>query len=96
MIMVVWDAQIPQDRWAAFEQAYAAGQSQRPSAIRAGFLLQDTADPTQWYLAGMWESREAFETFRQSGATSPAQLMFRAVDVEPNMSILDFKAHFGV
>jgi hypothetical protein len=57
MIMVMWDAQIPQDRWAAFEQAYADGRSQMPAAIRAGFLMQDSTDPTQWRLAGVWESR---------------------------------------
>jgi quinol monooxygenase YgiN len=96
MIMVVWEAQIPQDRWATFEQAYASGQSQRPAAIRAGFLLQDTADPTRWRLAGMWESREAFDAFRQSGATPPALLMFRAAGVEPTMILFDVKATFGV
>jgi quinol monooxygenase YgiN len=96
MVMVVWEANVPQDRWATLEQAYAAGQSQRPAAIRAGFLLQDTADPTRWRLAGMWESREALEAFRQSGATPAALQFFRAAGVEPTMIVFDIKAHFGV
>jgi hypothetical protein len=96
MVMVVWDAQVPQDRWATPEQAYANGQSQRPAAIRAGFLLQDTADPTRWRLTGMWESREALDAFCQSGATPGALLIFRAAGVEPSMSVFDIKAHFGV
>jgi quinol monooxygenase YgiN len=96
MMMVVWEAQVPQERWATLEQAYADGQSQRPAALHAGFLLQDTADPTRWRLAGMWESRDALDAFRQSGATPPALLFFRAAGVEPTMSVFDIKAHFGV
>lgn len=96
MLMLVWEAHVPQERWATLEQAYADGQSQRPAAIRAGFLLQDTADPTRWRLAGLWESRDAFEALRQSGATPPALLIFRAAGVEAMMSVFDVKAHFGV
>jgi quinol monooxygenase YgiN len=96
MMMVVWEAQVPQERWATLEQAYADGQSQRPAAIRAAFLLQDTVDPTRWRLAGMWESREALDAFLQTGATPSALLIFRAAGVEPTRSVFAVKAHFGV
>jgi quinol monooxygenase YgiN len=94
LVMTIVEAQVVQEQWATLQQTFA--QVQRPDAIRAGFLVQDSADPTRWRIVSIWESRAAFEAYRQSVETPGAIVMFRAAGAEPTVSIFDIKDHFSV
>ena len=96
MLMTIVEAQVAQEQWATLRQAFTQAQGQRPAAIRAGFLVQDSADPTRWRIVSIWDSRASFDAYRQSVETPGAVAMFRAAGAEPTVNIFDIADHFSV
>jgi len=96
MLMTVVEGQVAQEQWATLREVFAQSQVERPAALRAGFLVQDSANPTNWRIIGIWMSREAFQAYRQSVETPGALAMFRLAGSEPTVSLSDIADHFSV
>jgi quinol monooxygenase YgiN len=96
MLMTIAEAQVVQEKWATLRQAFAQSQAMRPAALRAGFLIQDNANPTLWRIVGIWESRASFDAYKQSVETPGAMTMFRAAGAEPTVSLFDIADRFSV
>jgi heme-degrading monooxygenase HmoA len=69
MFVIVWEFVVKRDRLAEFERAYApAGDWAQLFARAKGFvetaLVRDREDRTRFLTIDMWESRDAYETFR--------------------------------
>ena len=59
-------------------------------------LVQSSEDPAVWQIASLWYSREALIEYRQTGAPPAALLLFRSLDVEPEVrmyEVVDREAH---
>jgi quinol monooxygenase YgiN len=93
MMLASVEGHVPQESWATLQQAFT--KAERPAGLRAGFLIQDQADPTLWRVLGIWISRDAFQAYRQMTPVPGALAIFRAAGVEPTMSFLDIKDHFS-
>jgi hypothetical protein len=95
MIVMAWEAHVPQERWAMLQQAYEDGQILRPAAIRQSFLVQDKMKPTLWRILVVWDSREAAVANEQSHAATSAVGIFRAVGVTPTKSVSTVEAQMA-
>lgn len=91
MVITSLEAHVPADQWSALEQAVQTGQGRRPAQMRDSYLIQSTSDPTLWRLIGIWQSRAAFEEYRQSVAVPGGLQFFRSVGVEPTLTLFDVK-----
>jgi quinol monooxygenase YgiN len=91
MVITTLEAHVPADQWSALEQVAQAGQGRRPAQLRDSYLIQSTSDPTLWRLIGIWQSRAAFEEYRQSVEVPGGLQFFRSVGVEPTLTLFDVK-----
>jgi heme-degrading monooxygenase HmoA len=91
MILTVLDARVALERAHDLQAAYnSAGDALPPGFIRSN-LLQDSADPEQWRIQTMWESREALEAMRSKG-TPGGVLIFRSAGAEPTLTVFSVMA----
>jgi len=91
MVITTLEAHVPADQWSALEQASQAGRDRRPAQLRDSYLIQSTSDPTLWRLIGIWQSRAAFEEYRQSVEVPGGVLFFRAAGIEPTLMLFEVK-----
>jgi hypothetical protein len=91
MVMTILEAHVAPEKWAALEQSFKTASEQLPPQISLSFLVQGSADQNMWRLVTLWHSPEALEDYRQSVETAGGVLMFRAVEVEPTLSIFDVR-----
>jgi hypothetical protein len=95
MILMVWEAHVPQDRWTMLQQAYEDEQMLRPAAIRQSSLVQDTHDPTRWSILVVWDTHEAALADDQTPAATSAARMFQAVGVTPMKTVSTVEAQMA-
>jgi hypothetical protein len=87
-IMTVLEARIPREHWPALIEK-AKGLPPLPPGPEQSFVVQDSGEPDRWRTVGIWSSREAFETFRQSVDAPPPLEMFRSFGATPTLAIFD-------
>lgn len=87
-VMTVLEARIPQEHWAELVEK-AKGLPALPPGLEQSFFVQDTNEPDRWRTVGIWASREAFETFRQSVGTPPPMAMFRSFGATPTLTLFE-------
>jgi hypothetical protein len=92
MVLTILEAAVSPDRTGDLETAFRAGAAQAPSGFVRSHLLCAASDRTRWRIETLWESRAALEAMRQTFATPPGVLMFRAAGAEPTLSVFDVSA----
>jgi hypothetical protein len=90
-VMTVLEAHVPAERWADLERAFAGLDAGKPAALIDSYLAQGITDPTIWRLVGVWQSREALDAYRTTVPAPGGVLLFRAVGVEPSMTMFEVR-----
>ena len=82
------DAKVEASQWDLLKQKYAeVKQDSFPSGLLSSHLVQDTAEPKQWRIVTIWNSRAELDVYRKSVETPAWILVFRAVQTEPRLFI---------
>ena len=92
MILVVWEAQVPQEHWAMLQQTYKDVQASRPEAIRQSWLVQNAHEPTLWSILALWDTGEAALADEQAPTAASAAHVFRVVGVTPRKTVSTVEA----
>ena len=92
MIVTMLEAQVANENAEELVSSFRAASGPLPSQIVESFLLRESATDS-WRLVTVWESREALDGYRTSVETPGGVLMFRAVGVEPVLTVFDAEAH---
>lgn len=87
-VMTVLEGRIAQEHWAALVEK-AKELPALPPGLEQSFIVQDTSEPDRWRIIGVWASREAFESFRQSVGTPPPLALFRSFGAEPTLALFE-------
>ena len=93
MVATLLQARVAPDKIDALEHAYREAIQRLDPGISHTFLLQDSREGSSWRILTVWESAEALESMRQSGAVPRGILIFRAAGAEPTLSIFKIAAH---
>jgi quinol monooxygenase YgiN len=89
MIITQLEGKVTSEKWDMLKATFDKALQHLPSAIKHSYLVQDKTDNDVWRVITVWHSREALQNYRQSVETPEGILMFRAVGVEPTLSIGD-------
>lgn len=93
MVMTVLEAKVPAQRLADVERVFREGMSPLPPEIVESYLVRDTKDPSLFRLTTVWQSMEALQAMRRSGAKPKGVQMFEAVGATPALTILEVVVH---
>jgi hypothetical protein len=92
MVLTILEATVSPDRTADLESAFRTGPTQVPPGFVRSHLLCASSEQTRWRIETLWQSREALAQMRQTFATPPGVLMFRAAGAEPTLSVFEVSA----
>lgn len=92
MVVTMLAAHVPPDRAEDLLRAYGEGTDELPPFIERTFLLQE-AERDEWRIVTVWPSRRALETYRASVETPTGVRLFRAVGVEPTLTVFEVHDH---
>lgn len=81
-MMVMWEARVPEERWADLRLAYDEGMRELPTQMAEHFLVQDVHDRETWRIVSIWHSAEGLDEYRKSTATPGGMAMFRSAGAE--------------
>lgn len=89
MVLTVLEARIAPEREADLLAAYrAAADGPFPRGLVRSTLLRETADPSLWRIATLWDSPEALDAMRGTGTPRGIQI-FRAAGADPTTSFME-------
>lgn len=90
MIYTNLEALVEQEKWELLKKKYEEIEKGSLSeSLLSSHLIQDQIEPKLWRIITFWQSREDLEKYRASVETPAWILVFRAVGVEPKLSISD-------
>ncbi len=89
MLITFLEGRVPTEREADLKKAYDEIVKTRYDGIVETFMSRGVMDPSVWRIFSLWKDKEAFEKARQSADTIKGILIFRAVGVEPSMSLFE-------
>ena len=88
MVVTMVEGQVDPDRVEDLLAAFSAGSDHLPPAIVESFLLRAEGADT-WRIVTVWRSREELDSYRASVETPGSFAMFRAVGVEPTLTVFE-------
>jgi quinol monooxygenase YgiN len=89
MVMTSLEAHVEPEKQAALKQALQEQTAKKLPGLTEAMLTRSSQDPNMWRLMGIWESREAFESYRRSVDVLAGFQIFRAAGAEPSISMFD-------
>jgi len=92
VVLVIVEAQVPQDKWEALRNAFAQAMKNRLDGIISSHLTQDIHERNLWRISTIWESHETAMSHYESGATMPSMHAFHLIGIVPDMIITDIVA----
>lgn len=93
MVMVIFEAIVPKEKWDALKKAFKAGMdSLKLLPIAETYLVQSKADLTLWRIVSIWYKQQDLEEAQGKGIL-PGKAIFMVIGITSTTSVFTVVEH---